>query len=62
MKAKEVTPGGRYHAKVSGKLAIVRVLAQSPYTQGNMPLYHAVNEATGRRILISPRRLRGAVS
>jgi hypothetical protein len=62
MKANQVVPGGRYYAKISGKLSIVRVLMQSPYMRGNVPLYYAVNEATGRRILISPRRLRGAVS
>jgi hypothetical protein len=62
MKVRQVMSGGRYYAKISGKLSIVRVLMQSPYMRGNMPLYYAVNEATGRRILISPRRLRGAVS
>jgi hypothetical protein len=54
-------PGGRYYAKISGKISIVRVLMQSPYTRGNLPLFYAVNESTGRRILISPRRLRGEV-
>jgi hypothetical protein len=62
MKNKAVIPGGRYYAKISGKLVIVRILMQSPYVRGNMPIYFAVNEATGRRILISPRRLRGIVS
>jgi len=61
MKARQVSIGGRYYAKISGKLVVVRVLVQSPYTRGNLPLFYAVNEATGRRILISPRRLRGAV-
>jgi hypothetical protein len=62
MKNEAVISGGRYYAKISGKLVIVRVLVQSPYVRGNMPLYYAVNEATGRRILISPRRLRGVAS
>jgi hypothetical protein len=62
MKNKAVALGGRYYAKVSGNVVVVRVLMQSPYMRGNMPLYYAVNESTGRRILISPRRLRGAVS
>ena len=62
MKNKAVTPGGRYYAKVSGKVVVVRVLMQSPYMCGNLPLFYAVNESTGRRILISPRRLRGVVS
>jgi hypothetical protein len=63
---KDIEVGGRYHARVSGTLAVVRVvlLKQIP------PAYHlpngnrrtvicAINEATGRRITVrSPQRLR----
>ena len=66
MKLKDIEVSARYHAKVSGTLAVVRVveIKQIP------PAYHApdghwrtlimaVNEATGRRITVrSPQRLR----
>ena len=66
MKLKDVEVGGRYHAKVSGSVAVVRVveLKQIPpayhLPNGNWrTIIYAVNEATGRRITVrSPQRLR----
>jgi hypothetical protein len=66
LKLKDVQVGGRYHAKVSGNLAVVRVveLKQIPpayhLPNGNWrTIIYAVNEATGRRITVrSPQRLR----
>jgi hypothetical protein len=66
MKLKDVEVGGRYHAKVSGTLAVVRVVEEKQIP----PAYHqpnrqwwtvisAINEATGRRITVrSPQHLR----
>jgi hypothetical protein len=66
LKLKDVEVGGRYHAKVSGALAVVRIVE----TKQIPPAYHlpngnwrtiiyAVNEATERRITVrSPQRLR----
>ena len=66
MKKSEVQVGGRYHAKVSGHLAVVRVteIKEIPppswAREGRWrTLIYAVNEATGRKITIrSPARLR----
>ena len=66
MKLKDVEVGGRYHAKVSGALAVVRIveLKQIPpayhLPDGNWrTIIYAINEATGRRITVrSAQRLR----
>jgi len=66
LKLKDIEVGGRYHARVSGTLAVVRVveLKQIPpayhLPKGNLrTVIYAVNEATGRRITVrSPQRLR----
>ena len=66
MKLAEVTVGGRYHAKVSGRLAVVRVteIQEVPPPSWSRDgrsrtLIYAVNEATGKRVTIrSPQRLR----
>ena len=69
MKKNEVQVGVRYHAKVSGRVAVVRVTeideipAASWSRNGrSRTLIYAVNEATGKRITIrSPQRLRKRV-
>ena len=65
MKLKDVQVGGRYLAKVSGQIAIVRVteLKEVPASRGRWKtIIYAVNEATGRRITVrSPQRLRRRV-
>jgi hypothetical protein len=69
MKKSEVQVGGRYHAKVSGRLAVVRVtqieeVPAPPWSRGSRSrtLIYAVNEATGKRVTIrSPQRLRNRV-
>lgn len=54
MKKAQVRLGGRYEAKVSNKIVVVRLLRESPYGG-----WDAVNEATGRTIRIkSAARLR----
>ena len=66
MKKSEVHVGGRYHAKVSGHIAIVRVteIKEIPPPSWSREgrwrtLIYAVNEATGKRVTIrSPQRLR----
>jgi hypothetical protein len=68
MKKSDVQIGGRYRAKVSGCLAVVRVTeikevpppSWSPsWSQRWRTVIHAVNEATGRKITIrSAQRLR----
>lgn len=50
MKKRDMKIGGRYAAKVSGKLAPVRITGESPYGG-----WGAVNETTGRAV-----RIRGA--
>ena len=69
MKLAEVVVGGRYTAKVSGSLQVVRVteLKEIPPPSWSArgawrTLIYAVNETTGRRITIrSPQRLRAKV-
>ena len=66
MKLKDIEIGGRYLAKVSGKLVRVRVVgireASSYGSARAKTLIEAVNESTGRRITIrSPQRLRKPV-
>ena len=63
MKLNEIQVGGRYAAKVSGKVQVVRVVEvrQAPASRWSKAQIkiEAVNEATGRRITIrSPQRLR----
>lgn len=58
MKKKEIELGGRYEAKVSGRLAVVRIVSESPYGG-----WDAVNTATGRSVRIKTAgRLRRSVS
>ena len=69
MKLAEVVVGGRYTAKVSGNLQVVRVteLKEVPPVSWSSrsawrTLICAVNEATGRKITIRlPQRLRSKV-
>ena len=66
MKLSDIEVGGRYHAKVSQRIVVVRVekIEQVPafsITSGNhfRTRITVVNEATGRRITVrSPQRLR----
>ena len=69
MKLSDVVVGGRYTAKVSGTLAVVRVteLKEIPPASWSRSdkwrtLIYAVNETTGRKITIrSAQRLRARV-
>lgn len=66
MKLKDIEIGGRYVAKVSGKLQVVRILdlrsSCDPFSGRERTTFMAVNESTGRRITIrSPQRLRRRV-
>ena len=68
MKLSEIEVGGRYTAKVSGVVVVVRVVeikeipppAWTPSWDARWrKIIHAVNEATGRKITLrSPQRLR----
>ena len=67
MKLSDVEVGGRYTAKVSQKVVVVKVVAidEVPATRWSRAKtrIEAVNEATGRRITIrSPQRLRREVT
>ena len=67
MKLQDIHVGGRYVAKVSGKMVVVRVteVREAAPAFGSdrwRTLIDAVSEATGRRITIrSPQRLRRPV-
>ena len=66
MKLNDVQVGGRYTAKVSGRIVTVRVIeiVEVPATRWSSARtrIEAVNEATGRRVSIrSPQRLRRRV-
>jgi hypothetical protein len=64
MKLADITIGGRYTAKVSGRIQTVRVLRfREVAVRGGLRTYiEALNEATGRQITIrSPQRLRSKV-
>jgi hypothetical protein len=55
----KVEVGGRYIAKVSGRLVVVKILGERSLTRG----WTALNCATGRHICIrSAQRLRRAIS
>jgi len=57
MKKSDVKLGGRYTAKVSDKVVVVRIDAENPHGG-----WDATNESTGKKVRIkSARRLRGAV-
>jgi len=57
MKKADVKVGGRYSAKVSDKVVVVRIDAENPHGG-----WDATNEATGKRVRVkSAQRLRGAV-
>jgi hypothetical protein len=63
MKLKDVEVGGRYVAKVSGRMQVVRITdvrtESSPLTGRERTTFVAINEATGRRVTIrSAQRLR----
>jgi hypothetical protein len=47
MRKQDVVVGGRYIAKVSGKLTIIRITGTSPYGG-----WDAVNEKTGKRVRV----------
>ena len=65
MKLSDIQVGGRYTAKVSGKVQVVRIteileVPASKWSRAKTQI-EAVNEATGRRVTIrSPLRLRQA--
>ena len=66
MKSKDVEVGGRYIAKISGKLTIVRILEErvryDAFRRRERTTWLALNEATGRTIDIrSAQRLRSRV-
>ena len=65
MKLKDIEVGGRYRAKVSGRLTTVRVVdlkETSTFGGRYRTTIVAVNESTGRRITIrSAQRLRSRV-
>jgi len=66
LKLNDVQVGGRYTAKVSGRIVTVRVveIVEVPATRWSnaRTRIEAVNEATGRRVSIrSPLRLRRRV-
>ena len=65
MKLKDIEVGGRYRAKVSGRLTTVRVLdlkESSTFGGRDRTTIVAVNESTGRQISIrSAQRLRSRV-
>jgi hypothetical protein len=66
LKLSEVQVGGRYTAKVSGKVQVVRIveIRDVPATNWSRAKtqIEAVNESTGRRVTIrSPQRLRRCV-
>ena len=57
MKKADVKVGGRYTAKVSDKVVVVRIDAENPHGG-----WDATNEATGKQVRVkSAQRLRGAV-
>ena len=66
MKSKDVEVGGRYTAKISGKLTIVRILEErvryDALRRRERTTWLALNETTGRKVDIrSAQRLRNRV-
>jgi hypothetical protein len=66
MKANEVVVGGRYLAKISARVVVVRVLrigdTSHAWSGRRTTRYECLNEATGRTLSLSLMRFRGPVS
>jgi len=63
MRAREIEVGGRYVAKVSGQLTVVRVISSTTSGRTGRQTWTCENEKTGRRIVVrSAQRFRGAAS
>lgn len=52
MKAKEIEVGGRYVAKVSNVLCVVRIVDAYAHFRTNRTNWKAINERTGRPITV----------
>src|SRR5262249_18087797 len=63
MKAAEIDVGGRYYAKISGRVVVVRVLriveTSHAWSGRRTTKYQVLNEATGRVLSLSLMRFRG---
>ena len=57
MRQQEVELGGKYFAKVSGDLTVVRITARTPYRRGRLDVFEAINLKTGRRVHVTSARL-----
>jgi hypothetical protein len=62
MRQQEVTVGGKYFAKISGDLTIVRIIDRTPYRRGRLDVFEAVNLETGRRVHVTSARLLARVT
>jgi hypothetical protein len=61
MRQQEVQIGGKYFAKISGDLSVVRITGRTPYRRGRLEVFEAVNLKTGRRVRVTAARLLGRV-
>jgi hypothetical protein len=61
MRQQEVEIGGKYFAKISGDLSVVRITGRTPYRRGRLDVFEAVNLKTGRRVRVTAARLLGRV-
>lgn len=64
MKTRSIEVGGRYTAKVSGAMVVLRVRSIFTRCVGNRDVmrFECVNESTGRNIVVrSPQRFRAPV-
>jgi hypothetical protein len=62
MKQQEVQIGGKYFAKISGDLSVVRITGRTPYRRGRLEVFEAVNLKTGRRVHVTAARLLARVT
>jgi hypothetical protein len=62
MRQQEVELGGKYFAKVSGDLSVVRITARTPWRRGRLDVYEAEDISTCRRIRLTAARLLGRVT
>jgi len=61
MRQQEVQIGGKYFAKISGDLSVVRITGRTPYRRGRLDVFEAESLKTGRRVRLTAARLLASV-
>ena len=62
MRQQEVQIGGKYFAKISGDLSVVRITGRTPYKRGRLDVFEAEDMSTGRRVRLTAARILARVA